>query len=410
MLLGIHLGLLIGPTVAVVPPIDVTDALSGATVTQTDRGRSGFQLTFEVGRSGPADIIDYGLLLNPLLRPFNRVVLTVHFSFVPEVIMDGVITNVQLVPSNEPGASVLTVTGEDVSVMMDMKQEPTPWPAMSADNIVRLILLKYAQYGILPTNVSPALFPSPPLPTERIPVQTMSDYQYIQLLAARQGYVFYVEPGPLPNLNTAYWGPPKRAGVPQKALTIAAGPDSNIQSVSFNYNALAPTTVSGQIQDSRTNAVVPVRALVPTRLPLSLTPAALANQPNVRQSVLPVTREQADEQEAFTQTGAAGASGRGYAYARTAPGLDAAEALARAQAIVDSSTDNVVTATGELDAVQYGSVLKARDLVGVRGVGFTYGGNYYVQSVTHNIREGEYKQKFTLAREGTGALLPLVRP
>src|SRR5687767_4897867 len=125
MLLGIHLGLMIGPTVAVPAPFDITDALSGATVTQTDRGRSGFQLTFEVGRSGPADIIDYGLLLNPLLRPFNRVVLTVRFSFVPEVIMDGVITNVQLVPSNEPGASVLTVTGEDVSVMMDMKQEPT---------------------------------------------------------------------------------------------------------------------------------------------------------------------------------------------------------------------------------------------------------------------------------------------
>jgi hypothetical protein len=410
MLLGIHLGLLIGPSVAVVPPVDITDALSGATVTQNDRGRSGFQLTFEVGRSGPVDMLDYGLLLNPLLRPFNRVVLTVAFSLVPEVIMDGVITNVQLVPSNEPGASVLTVTGEDVSVMMDMKQETFPWPAMSADNIVRLIVAKYAQYGILPTQVSPALFPSPPVPTERVPVQTMSDYQYVQFLAARQGYVFYVEPGPLPNANVAYWGPPKRAGLPQKALTIAAGPDSNIQSISFNYNALAPTTVKGHIQDSRTNVAVPVLAPVPARVPLSAMPAALVNQPNVRQSLLPATREQAEEQESMSRTGSGDAAGRSYAHARAAAGLDAAEAMARAQATVDASTDNVVTATGELDAVEYGAVLKARDLVGVRGVGFTYGGNYYVQSVTHTIKEGEYKQKFTLAREGTGALLPLVRP
>ncbi len=238
----------------------------------------------------------------------------------------------------------------------------------------------------------------------------MSDYQYIQFLAARQGYVFYIEPGPLPNMSTAYWGPPKRAGLPQSALTIAAGPDSNIRSISFNYNALAPTTVSGHIQDSRTNVAAPVLAPTTVRVPLSAMPAALVNQPNVRQSFLPVTREQAEEQEAMSQTGTATASGRSYAHARTAPGLDAAEAMARAQATVDASTDNVVTATGELDALEYGSVLKARELVGVRGVGFTYGGNYYVQSVTHTIKEGEYKQKFTLAREGTGALLPLVRP
>jgi hypothetical protein len=409
MLLGIHLGLLLGPSVAVIPPVDIAEALTGATVTQNDRGRSGFQLTFEVGRSGPVDLLDYGLLLNPLLRPFNRVVLTVSFSLIPEVIMDGIITNVQLLPSNEPGASTLTVTGEDVSVMMDMKQEVFPWPAMSADNIVRLIVAKYARYAIIP-QVSPALFPSPPSPTERVPVQTMSDYQYVQFLAARQGYVFYVEPGPAPNTNVAYWGPPKRAGLPQKALTIAAGPDSNIQSVSFNYNALAPTTVKGHIQDSRTNVALPVIAPVPARVPLSAMPAALFNQPNVRQSLPPVTREQAEEQEALSQAGAATPAGRSYAHARNVAGLDAAEALARAQATVDASTDNVVTATGELDAVEYGAVLKARELVGVRGVGFNYGGNYYVQSVTHNIREGEYKQKFTLAREGTGALLPLVRP
>ena len=35
---------------------------------------------------------------------------------------------------------------------------------------------------------------------------------------------------------------------------------------------------------------------------------------------------------------------------------------------------------------------------------------YDVKSVTHNIRKGEYKQRFTLSREGTGTLTPLVRP
>ncbi|HWS52589.1 MAG TPA: hypothetical protein VN228_00570, partial [Pyrinomonadaceae bacterium] len=99
-----------------------------------------------------------------------------------------------------------------------------------------------------------------------------------------------------------------------------------------------------------------------------------------------------------------------FAEARTTAGLELVEAFARAQATTDASTDNVVTATGELDALQYGDMLRARAIVGLRGVGFSYDGNYYVKSVTHDIRRGEYKQRFTLTREGTGSLTPLVRP
>ena len=45
-----------------------------------------------------------------------------------------------------------------------------------------------------------------------------------------------------------------------------------------------------------------------------------------------------------------------------------------------------VTGNGELDVVRYGSVLKARQLVGVRGAGLAYDGLYYVKSVTHKIK------------------------
>jgi hypothetical protein len=54
--------------------------------------------------------------------------------------------------------------------------------------------------------------------------------------------------------------------------------------------------------------------------------------------------------------------------------------------------------------------LRARGLVGVRGAGFAYDGNYFVRSVTHDIARGSYTQSFTLSREGTGALLPVVLP
>ncbi len=59
-----------------------------------------------------------------------------------------------------------------------------------------------------------------------------------------------------------------------------------------------------------------------------------------------------------------------------------------------------VTATGSLNVVRYGAVLKARRLVGLRGVGEAFDGLYYVKSVTSKIKRGEFKQDFTLTRNG----------
>lgn len=409
-LLGIHLTLMMGPGIAVPVSADIAEALKSVSVTNNDTGRSGFSLTFEVGRTSPLDMLDYPFLLNPLFRAYTRVVLMVTFGVLPQVLADGVITNVQLQPSNEPGASTLTVTGEDVSLMMQLHEEPMPWPAMTADNVVRLILLKYSQYALAPI-VMPALYPNPPAPTERVPLQNMTDLDYINFLAARQGYVFYVEPGLAPNTNFAYWGPPHvpppyRAGPPQKAITFNAGPESNASSVNFNYNPLGPTLITGVTQDSRTNVPLPVvTSPQGLRVPLASMPAAVVNQPNVRRSLPPVTIQQARR----ASSGGGGKSDE-FPEARTVAGVESIEAVARAQATTDASTDNVVTITGELDALEYGDILRARGLVGLRGVGFSYGGNYYVKSVSHQISRGQYKQSFTLTREGTGSLTPLVVP
>ena len=58
--------------------------------------------------------------------------------------------------------------------------------------------------------------------------------------------------------------------------------------------------------------------------------------------------------------------------------------------------------------MRYGRVLKARELVGVRGAGLAYDGLYFVKSVTHNVKRGEYKQSFQLARDGLVSLTPVV--
>jgi hypothetical protein len=272
---------------------------------------------------------------------------------------------------------------------------------------VQLIVAKYAQYAIVP-KAMPPIVPYLDVPIRHVPVQERSDLAYIKYLAARQGYLFYIDPGPLPNTSTAYWGPPVRLGLPQRALSVNMGPDTNVETISFNNNGLSPTLVIGRIQDSLTNLPAPViTPPVSTRVPMALSPALAFNQPNVRRSRLPVTRDDTERQSALSEAHGGRHEGND---GLIGAGVNVAQAMGLAQAILDTSTDNVVTATGELNALDYGDILKACAVVGVRGVGFNYDGHYYVKCVTHSIREGEYKQRFTLTREGTGTLTPVVRP
>ncbi|HEX5503426.1 MAG TPA: hypothetical protein VFW96_12445 [Thermomicrobiales bacterium] len=378
MPLGVNLTLLIGPTVAAPAPPPLTEALESARVSFSDEGRSGFQVTFQTGRGGPLGALDYPLAGNPLLRPFNRVILLVTMNAVPRVVMDGIITDQQLTPSNEPGQSTLTITGEDVGVMLDLEEKSAEHPAQDETIIATKLILGYAQYGLLPVVIPPLVI-DPPLPLERVPVQQATDLAYLREMAGRHGYVFYIVPGPAPFTNTAYWGPPVRLGVPQRALSVNLGGETNVERLDYRYNALGPTTVAGQVQDRRTNQTLPVRTVASLRPPLAAFPAWLVNQPNVRGTQLRHS------------------------------GLDAPQAFARAQALTDAASD-AVEANGELDALRYGDLLQPRALVGVRGAGYSYDGFWYVKRVTHLIRKDSYKQQFTLTREGLGSTTPVVIP
>jgi hypothetical protein len=396
VLLGIRLQLLIGPTLPVPAPLPLAEALVGAEVTHSDEGRSGFQLTFQVGRSGPSDLADFPLLAGPLLRPFNRVVLVVVFNATPRVLSDGFITTQQLSPSEEPGGSTLTVTGEDVSVMMDLEKKKQPHPAQNEKTIVEATLGRYADLLLTrPDVVAPDRLRTPSTKDQSPFQSSATDLEYLTELAGRFGHVFYVTPGRVAGQNVAHWRPPVRDDRPQPALSVNMGPSSNVDQIGFQYNAIAATVVRDEVQviDGDVSTRRSVSALASQRKPLASTPGSAFNQGKVRQ----LTLSGQDPPEGSPEP-------------RRRGGMTYLEASTLAQAKVDSAADKVVTASGQLDALRYGEVLAPRALVDLRGVGATYDGTYYVKSVTHAISRGEYKQRFTLNREGVGALAPAVRP
>ena len=371
---GLYLSLMIGPAVPVPALEPVIEALTAIQVTVSSGQRSGFQLTFAIGKNS---LLNQTLLLAGYFDPAIRVIIVVTINGMPAVLMDGVITRQDLAPSNNAGQSTLTITGEDLTRMMDLTDSSgIPFPAMPREGRVALILAKYAIFGIIP-KIIPSVLIDVPIPTKETPGQQGTDLNYINKLADDVGYVFYIDPGPLPGANVGYWGPEVKVGVPQPALNINMDAQSNVESLSFGYDGFSKTqyTLRVLLDDEKTTLTIPVPDVTPVNPLLGAKPI-----PPYRAETL------ADTDNLSTQQ-------------------VAAQGLAKA-----SQSADVISASGQLDVIRFGQPLKARQLVGVRGAGVMYDGLYYVKSVTHNIKRGEYKQSFTLSRNALVSMTPTLPP
>lgn len=371
-----RLTVLAGPTLPVPLPGPDTARLRAVRVTEADDDRSVFTLTFDAGRGGREAALDTPMLSSPVTTG-ARVVVVVTLGVLPSVLMDGIVTSVELTPGDEPGAATLTATGEDVSLLLDREERDTEWPALDDYPQVLAVLAPYAARGIVPMAIPPADM-DPPLPIERVPTQHDTDLGHLTELARRHGYVAYVIPGPVPGTSTFYWGPPVRAGLLQPALSVDLGPETNVDAPpQFRVDALTPVTVHGSVQDPRSGSTTAIRSSVSSRLPLAALPLWQTHAGDLR------TRRLRES------------------------GTGTTTALARAQAEVDRAADAVV-GEGEIDGARYGAVLRPRGLVGVRGAGWSHDGLWYVRRVVHDVAPGSYRQQFTIARDGYGSTVPVV--
>ncbi|MGI5400825.1 hypothetical protein ACQEVG_15470 [Streptomyces sp. CA-135486] len=369
----VHLNLRMGPRLTRPVPAEVTEALLSAQITMTAGERSGFQLAFDLTKRG---VISERLLPEGFFDPKTRVIVTTSIKGTPTVILDGLIVRQEVGASNIPGQTTLTVTGEDLTLLMDLEERTDRYPNLPPSERVRRILARYSDYGIQP-RVVPEQVHQPPREQLRVEYQTGTDLQYVNELARANGYTFYLVPGPGLGQSSAYWGPERRLGRRQHALNVNMDVNSTVDQLTFAYDGTAREEPQARWQDPRTrNAhLLPQPDIDPLRPPLGkrATPA-------LKRKTLSGTAKKALDQAQ-------------------------AEILARAATSADA-----ISGSGSLDVNRHGYVLQPRELVGVRGTGRTYDGDYYVRSVTHNIRPGSYQQNFTLSREGLIARSSTVRP
>ena len=374
---GIGLTLLIGPIVPIPAPRVVLDALESVEVRTATGAASGFQLKFSItARSELNTIFLLAAGTNAsVATPALRVMLVLTMNGSPQPLFDGVMTNVQVQPGGQGQSGSLTVTGEDVTKVMDkIDWSGLPFPAVPVEGRVALLCAKYAAFGLIPLIV-PVLFPDVQIPIDKIPSQRGTDLAYIQELARQVGYVFYVEPGPVAGTNIAYFGPEIKVGVPQPALNVDMDALTNVESLSFSFDpekGVLPI-VFIQNQLTRVPIPIPIPNLNPLQPPLAALPTPLANITVMKDT------------------------------AKMSPMRAISAGLAKA-----AQSQDAVTGSGSLDVLRYGRPLKARGLVGVRGVGVAYDGLYYVSSVTSTLKRGEFKQSFELTRNGLVSITPKV--
>ncbi|MGF6789699.1 hypothetical protein [Paraburkholderia sp. 35.1] len=362
---AIELSLWIGPIVPVKASQTMIDALQSVTVSTRAVSTSGFELSFLIDVDSPLQTLF--LVAGGSIPPVMRVVVAVTVNGSMNVLIDGVMTDHHVGTDVQNGKTTLTVIGEDLTRVMDLfDTSGLPLPAMPAEAQVALLLVKYAVLGVAPMII-PSVLIDVPLPIDRIPRQKGTDLKHIRRLADQVGYVFYLDPGPQPGTSIAYWGPQIKVGPVQPALAVDADAYSNVEHLQFTFKNNRKALPIVFIQEPLTKTPIPITVgdISPLNPPLG------AIEP------IPTRIE--------LTTGAAKWSAMRAALI----------AMARA-----STSAEAVGASGSLNVLRYGRVLKARSLVGLRGAGLAFDGLYYVTGVTHKIKRGEYKQEFELSRNG----------
>jgi len=374
---GIQLTLLIGPVVPIPAPRVVMEALDSVEVRTAAGKSSGFSLTFQFASKSELNTLFLiaGAQSSGPATPPLRVMLIVTLNGTPQPLFDGVMTNVQVQAGSNGAAGKMTVIGEDLTKVMDMLDfSGLPFPAMPIEAQVALLCAKYAAFGLIPLII-PVLFPDVPNPVKEIPAQQGTDLEHIWQLARKVGYVFYVEPGPAPGTNFAYFGPEIKVGVPQPALNVDMDAATNVENLNFCFDPTKGVLPIVFIQNALTRLPIPIPIpnLNPLQPPLGLLPTPL--------SKITMLKDTAK--------------------------LSPMQAISRGLAVAKESQDSVC-ANGSLDVLRYGRPLKARGLVGVRGAGLAYDGLYFVQSVKSTLKRGEFKQDFELTRNGLVSITPRV--
>jgi phage protein D len=276
------------------------------------------------------------------------------------------VIEVQADLSDRPDASTLTIVGMDPTVLMHLEERVRAWPDMTDADVASAIFGDPA-YGFTPV-VEPTRWTRHE--EEQTLMQRGTDIAFLQQLARRNGCECFVELNADTGEVEGHFHPPRLDESPQGVLTVNMGAASNVNRFTVRHDMLGPALAEVSGIDTDAGETQPARADRDEDTTLGGDSAVAQDRP------------------------------RRVLLARTGMG-QGGELQAYARAVVERAAFSL-EAEGELDAVAYGGVLRAKRPIMVRGVGRRYSGTWYVERVLHLFGPAGYVQRFTLRRNAIG--------
>ncbi len=313
-------------------------------------------LTFETMRLEDESwsVQDAGLFV-----PWNTFKIEAQFGDYTEEIMRGYIKTVKAETPEQMGEAKVTVTCQDETLLLDREHIRKRWSSedepMTDGEIAQEIagdsnLDVEAEEGL--TNIT--------LNQDGTPIRLLRER------AEANGFELYIREGKL------YMQPPQLDEDPQTSIMVYAGAQTNCLRFSVAYDGHRPDEV-GVIRAADTGTEMETETFSPDLTVLGRQ-AATSEDAGLVPFVWQLQRPAGGSLE---------------------------EVRARAQAKANQNAWKV-RADGELDGALYGHVLLTHKIVGVYGIGDTFSGLYYVDTVVHNFDQNGYRQAFKLLRNATG--------
>ena len=294
-----------------------------------------------------------------IFEPWNKFKIEADFGDYEEEIMRGFVKTVKADTPEQMGEAKVTVICQDETMLLDREHIRKTWSKEDEPMTDGEIAQEIATENNLGVESEDGLS-NISLSQDSTPIQLLRDR------AEANGYEFYIREGKL------HFNPLQLDEDPQSSIMVYAGVRTNCLRFSVTHDGHRPDKV-GVMRAPETGTVMEKETLAPD-LTLLGKKAATSEDADLVPFVWQMQRPAGGSME---------------------------EATARAQAKANENAWKV-KADGELDGSLYGHVLLTHKLVGVYGVGETYSGLYYVDTVSHVFSQNGYRQSFKLLRNATG--------
>lgn len=337
---------------------DLADA-SMAEVTEALGRPTRFRLVYPVGVAEG----DVTRVTDARLGPEAEIAILVDGGAGPECLVKGPVHGQRLRLRHGGEGSSLEVSGSDSSIRMSRETRSAVWANSTDSDAVTVIV---AGYGFVPDVRATD---TRHLETKHALVQRATDLEFIQTLARRNGYAFWVTADPL-GLETAHFRAPAATALgPEPVLRINLD-DPATTEIAIEWDIERPVSATARQLDLNSKSVIEGDA------PESPEPALGG------EALAAIAREPRTTHLA-------------------APADDAGDLLARARATA-AEASWFVRASLRTSVDAAGAVIRAHRLVRLEGAGSRFSGKYLVAGVRHLIDAEAHRMELTLLRNAWG--------